>query len=365
MKSAALWMLPLALACDLNPPGPQVGGTEGAVGTTGGHDGHDDGHADDGEDDSADDDEGPDDEGPGEEGPGDEGPGDEGPGDEGPSDTGTDGTGGVPVCYTEPLFPNEAVDDIVGAYGGGAYKNQVIEAMGRRWPAGAFLLQEQINDPYWGQFSDPNSWGGMVGWLDTLVHEQTHLFNAYHAIGVGEPHALYFREDKILYLPPDQGFARSEIMPHLDPQAAGSTYASTYLTGSQGARLFNPLLDEATAYANEVAGMGVFGEYFGGLGVSLRDGSAAFLYFVEVYLRVGRTAHPEWYAWAQTQEVYVEAVELLWLRTHFFYEEAADQFPALGISDDTYRAIAYEPDNIAEIDMFVGKTFTDSSCLGG
>lgn len=306
---------------------------------------------------------------------GDEGPGDEGPGDDGTTDhtgseeddtgseeDGPDG-GGDPNCYTEPLFPDVAVDDIVATYGGGGYKDQVIEAMGRRWPAGAYLLQAQIGDPYWAQFSDPNSWSGMVDWLDTLVHEQTHLFNGNYANSGGLPHALYFREDKIVTLPADQGFARSEIMQHLIPEVAASTYASTYLVGSQGARLFNPLLDEATAYANEVAGLAVFGEYFDGLGVSLRDGSAAFLYFIEVYLRVGRTEHPEWYRWAQSQDGYLEAVELLWLRTHFFYEQVADAYPQLGISDTTYRAAAYEADNLAELAMFTGKSFDDSSCV--
>ena len=109
--------------------------------------------------------------------------------------------------------------------------------------------------------------------------------------------------------------------------------------------------------------MAVFGEYFGGFGLSLRDGSAAFLYFLEVYLRVGRTEHPDWYAWAKTQPVYLEAVELLWLRTHFFYEEVGDDYPELGINDDVYRAAAYDPDNLAELDMFTGKTFDASSCL--
>ena len=289
-------------------------------------------------------------------------------GDDGSSDAGTttgDSTddGGDPNCYSEPLDPDENVDDIVGSYGGAGYKVQVIEAMQRRWPAGAWLLQERIDDPYWGQFSDSSSWEGMVGWLDTLVHEQTHLFNAYHAIDVGENAALYFREDKILYLPTDQGFARAEILQHLIPEAQAGIYAGTYLQGSQGERQFNPLLDEANAYANEVPGLSVFGEYFGGFGLSLRDGSAAFLYFLEVYLRVGRTEHPEWYAWAKTQPVYLEAVELLWLRTHFFYEQVADGFPALGIEDAVYRAAAYEPENLAELSMFTGKAFDASSCV--
>ncbi len=281
-------------------------------------------------------------------------------GDDGPM--GETGEPGDPNCYTEPLNPGADISDIVDNYGGAGWKDDLIEAMGRRWPAGAWLLQEQYNDSYFGQFSDPYSWTGMVGWLDTLVHEETHLFNAYHAIDVGQNHALYFNEDLILYLPPDQGFPRAEIYGHLIPEAQAGIYAPTYLTGQQGQRAFNPLLDETLAYINEVPGLSVFGEYYQG-GVSLRDGAAAFLYFIEVYLRVARTDHPEFYAWAQSQAVYVEAVRTAWLRTHFFYEEVADMYPGLGISDDIYRAAATTPENLAEIEMFIGEPVDASSCL--
>ncbi len=272
------------------------------------------------------------------------------------------GGAGDPNCYSEPLSPSASISDIVSSYGGSNYKDEVIAAMGRRWPAGGFLLTEQKNDPYFGQFSDSSSWPNMVGWLDTLVHEQTHLFNAYHAQGQGEAHALFFREDLIVYLPPEQGFARSQILNQLAPALQNSIYASTYLTGSQGQRGFNPLLDEATCYANEVPGMASFGEYYSG-GLSLRDGSAAFLNFLQVYLRVARESHPSFYSWAKAQPAYVDAVRILWLRTHFFYEAVGDSHPNLGIHDATYRAEAYQPDNLAEIELFIGRAVDDSSCL--
>jgi hypothetical protein len=275
--------------------------------------------------------------------------------------SGGETTGGDPLCYAEPLDPDADVADVVAAYGGADWKDDLIEAMDRRWPAGAYLLDYQRDDSYFGQFSDSNSWTGMVGWLDTLVHEETHLFNAYHAQSVGEMAAIYFTEDNILYLPPEQGFPRSEIMPLLTPGAQNGIYAPTYLTGSQGDRGFNALLDELNCYENEVPGLAVFGEDFGG-GVSLRDGSAAFLYFMEMYLRVAREDHPDFYDWAQGQEVYVEAVKTLWKRAHFFYEEVGDDWPNLGINDAMYRAEANKDENLAELEMFTGVGLDDSPC---
>ena len=87
------------------------------------------------------------------------------------------------------------------------------------------------------------------------------------------------------------------------------------------------------------------------------------MYFLEVYLRVARTDHPDFYAAAKADDAYVEAVRTLWLRTHFFYEEVGDDFPNLGINDGMYRDLAYEDANLAEIEMFVGADLEPSSCV--
>jgi hypothetical protein len=272
-----------------------------------------------------------------------------------------DATPPQPNCYTEPANPSVDISDLVASYGGANWKDELIEALTRRHPATGYLLDRQRNDSYFNQFSDSSSWTGMVGWLDTLSHEETHLFNAYHAQDVGQAAAIYMREDLILYMPSDQSFGRGEIYDDIAQSARDGIYAPTYLTGSQGQRGFNALLDELSCYLNEVAAVGLVGEYFQG-GVSLRDGSVAFLYFMQVYLRVARTEFPQIYSQLQANPVYPELVETLWLRAHFFLE-FADEFPGLGISDDMYRALMYEPANLAEIEMFTGNAVGNSNCL--
>jgi hypothetical protein len=277
--------------------------------------------------------------------------------------SGATGGGSPDNCYSEALDPQASVSDIVSSYGGSGYKGQIIEAMNRRFPAGAYLLQQQKNDPYFAQFSNSSSWKQTVGWFDTLVHEETHLFNAYHAIAQNKVHALYMRADLILYLPSDSNsFARSEIAPHLPPSLASSTYANTYLTGQQGTRGFNALLDELTCYVNEVPALAAFGEYYSG-GVSLRDGAAAFLNFLQVYLKIARSQYPGFYSAAQSHPGYVDAVRTLWLRTHFLYDEVGDNHPQLGIHDKEYRAEMHKAANMKEISLFIGQTVSDSHCL--
>lgn len=264
------------------------------------------------------------------------------------------------TCYTEPAFPDADISDLVAAYGGSGWQDELIEAVRRRWPAGADLLEAQRDDSYFTEFSDPSSWPGMVDWLATLVHEETHLFDAYHAMEVGESFSLFFRGDLILYPPDLDSFPRSEI--HGMVEAGDGMYADTYLSGWQGDRGFIELLDELTAYVNEMAALGLVGEYYEGYGTSSRDGAVAFLYFLELYLRRARTAHPDFYDAARADPVVHEIVETQWLRTHFFLE-FSDRFPSLGINDDAYRAVMHEPDAMNEISDFLGHTVSDSSCI--
>jgi hypothetical protein len=275
---------------------------------------------------------------------------------------GSDAAPPSPRCYEEPAYPDADIGDLVAAYGGPGWKDQLIEAMTRRHPATGWLLEHQRNDSYFDQFSDPSSWSGMVGWLDTLSHEQTHLFNAYHAIGEGQPAALYFSPDHIVYLPAVAGFPRADIRPHLSDETRDGLYARTYLAGAQGQRGINPLLDEQSAYLTELAAVSLVGEYYPGLGVSLRDGSVAFLYFVTVYLRVARTEHPALYQQLRDSAAYRDAVATQWLRT-FFFLEYADAFPNLGIHDAVYRAELSRPETLAEIELFTGLAVDASPCL--
>ena len=203
----------------------------------------------------------------------------------------------------------------------------------------------------------------MVEWLDTLSHEETHLFNAYEAMDRGVHHVLYLRDDLILELPaPADDMARSRIYNELDTDARNGIYAPTYLTGEQGARGFVELLDETSCYLNEIGALGSVGEYYPGYGVSLRDGALALLYFVEEYLALAHSEEPGVWAALQAEPAYRDAVRLLWQRTHFLMPYA-DAHPSLGVEDDMYRALLHGTARMEEISQFGGWRVGDSPCV--
>ncbi len=263
-------------------------------------------------------------------------------------------------CYWEPVDETADISDLLAGYGGANWKDELIEVFDRRHPATGWLLEAQRDDSYFGTFSDSSNWTRMVEWIDTLSHEETHLFNAYEAIRRGVRHTVYLRSDLMFDLDSWlEGFPRSEIRPMV---AIDAIYTDTYFTGSQGARGFIALLDETSCYLNEMAALAVVGEDYPGFGVSSRDGIFAFLYYLELYLRRAREAHPGFYAMIQASPVVKELVQTMWQRT-FFFLPISERFPSLGISDGDYLAAAMEPANLNEMRMFLGVDVGASPCV--
>ena len=282
------------------------------------------------------------------------------PGDTGGAEPPPPGADCPDHCYCEPYDPDANVDDLVAAYSAGNWESTVLEFLGRRWPAGRDLLTDSLSDPYFGSFSDKSSFEAAIGdGLPTEAHEMTHGWDFGHAT-VSE--FSYFVRDDLQYFPPKiDGFARSEIYGMLETSAS-DLYADLYLTGQQGTYGFMDVLDEGNCYMHDMAVYGVVGEFVPWAGVSGRDGAVAFMYYLELYLRRARTQYPQLYAQLQAEPDYVDFVLTQWLRMHFFLP-FVDEYPELGINDAAIREVMYAPQNMAEIEMFVGHELEASNCL--
>jgi hypothetical protein len=273
-----------------------------------------------------------------------------------------DGTAGVECpenCYCEPIDPEAALDDLEAAYSSGNWADTIFEVLGRRWPAGRDLLVDEQDDPYFGAFSDTSSFASLMDGLMTEAHEGTHGWDYGHA---GVDDFAYFLRGDLQFFPPKlHGFDRSEIYGMVEGTAT-DLYKGTYLTGTQGTYGFYELLDEMNCYINGMAAIGVTGEYIP-YGVSGRDGAVAFMYYLELYLRLARTQYPDVYAQIQGDPDYVEMIKIQWLRLHFFKIYAADLHPHIGIYDGEIEELMYADENQSEIEMLIGQELEASNCL--
>lgn len=265
-----------------------------------------------------------------------------------------------PECYTEPFDPTISISDLQAQYNGSNALSVLIEALRRRYPAGADLLIEEQDDPYTGSFIDRSSFGTVMDSAGTEVHEATHGWDYSHALFY-QYFGYWLRDDLKHQLTFNvDGFPRSQIYGDI---ADGSTdlYKNLYLTGEQGTRGLLELLDETNCYINGLGATAAIADYIP-FGISGRDGAVAFLYYVQLYLRRARTQSPQLYAQMQADTALKEHIQTQWLRAHFFLM-FADMSPHIGIRDGEIRANLYAPQNIAEISMLIGRCVDQTNCL--
>jgi len=280
-------------------------------------------------------------------------------GDDGGDDDGTPPTQCPANCYCEPFDGDADIGDLEASFNGSNWAEVMIQVLDRRYPAAADLLVEMQDDPWFGSFTDTSSFTGLMDSVMTEVHEGTHGWDWDHALG--QPYFGYWIRADLVYEPKKiDGFPRSEIAPMLVDDST-SLYAGTYLTGTQGTYGWYELLDEMNAYINGMGAIAAVGEHLP-WGISGRDGAVALFYYVELYLRRARTQYPELYAQLKAEPEYVELVQTQWLRIHFLLDHA-DAHPDLGINDAEIRAHLHDPDNQAEIELFIDHAVDASSCL--
>lgn len=293
-------------------------------------------------------------------------PGDDGavtPGDSGlpPTDANppADGAGATidtvsPTCvdgqYREVLPTGaEPVADV--AYDPANLSASALAYLDRRYPTGAAIVRgcvaangaSRCVDSWVFPSGRANAQSFMLS-LSTVVHEGGHLYDLSLRRGFG---TYYLTEATRLSC--DMGdavgrggqtFARSEL--HADSfqsqfRACASltergcdSYAFIYLDPSRADAGVGPmqgfasLLEETTQYVNSLATGYVFRDQLGRSSKSERDGILAFLWYIERYLYLARTARPEVYAFLSGSECWRNAILTVWGRAWLYLEHSAD-----------------------------------------
>jgi hypothetical protein len=274
-------------------------------------------------------------------------------GDHGPGAGG--GGGGAPggdasACYAEIYDPTASLDDLKGVYLPSGWLPTSLEVMRRRYKTGYFVLVQEETDPSLDAFADPSSWSNLMVSLMTMMHEES--LGLDFASSSSTAHTYVLRDDSSVSVPVLGGmWPESEIAPLLVDDATAS-YDAMYLTGAQGANDVVFLVETLNAYANGLAALTAVADQITSQ-VGARDGVAALLYYLELYLRKGRTSHPAAYAALKADRDWQELVRLEWARGHFWDGEA-QRSAMLEIDAARIWAHASAQENMAEIALFTG-----------
>lgn len=264
----------------------------------------------------------------------------------------------VPQCYAEDYFPSASLSDLAAAWSSSKWKADSLEALRRRLPNGYALMNAMKDDPQLPNFVDSSSWPALMQSLMTMCHEETHGWDYGHANnGMFD---FFMRADlqvQPIWIQPT--WPRSEILRYITDSST-QNYDNTYLTGQQGTYGLVEMSDEINAYTNGLSCIFAVADQLTS-GISARDGVAASLYYLELYLRAGRTSHPQTYAMMKASPDWQKFVAYAWARG-MFWRRVSDGKPLLQIADAPIWAHVDDAVNSAEIEMFSGRKVADIAC---
>jgi hypothetical protein len=222
--------------------------------------------------------------------------------------------------------------------------------MHRRYPAGEFVLTAEQSDSQLPSFADPSSWPALMESLMTMVHEESHGWDFDHAQATTHPYVLTVTNQ--IAVPQITTWPRSDIVQYITDSST-EQYDQTYLTGEQGTYDAVFLFEELNAYCNGLAAITAVADQITQQ-ISARDGVAAHLYYLELYLRAGRTAHASDYAAMKADPTWMKLLRYEWARGHFWDAQARSN-PELNIASDPIWTHIQDPANLAEIQLFTGE----------
>jgi hypothetical protein len=261
-------------------------------------------------------------------------------------------------CYSEPYSPNVNLDDLKNGYDPSAWLSTALTVMQRRYPSGHFILNAEMSDPNLPSAGDGSTWDGLMFSMESMLHDESLQYDADQSQS-GSSYTYVLRNDLTIAPSTLSTWPRGEIM-SLITDTATQAFDRDYLQGGSGNEDVVFLADDWNAFTNGLAAITAVGEQVSSP-TDARDGVAACLYYVELYLKIGRTNHPQAYAALKASPDWQKLVRYQWARG-FFWDKAARAFPNLATMADPIWAHVNDPQNLDEIKQFTGDDASEVAC---
>ena len=279
--------------------------------------------------------------------------------------------------YSEVLpTPEVSIEAEVQGYSAGAYMDFISTVLEKRYPLGAFLIENALLDQSMGHcvdafLSQKNTAEQVIRSMSTLVHECGHFldistggfFSDAYVInesltltcsGVSTPsngggktfsRSLITGDEYSALWPPCASFGSGgECDSYAPIYLNGDPNDATFDSGDQG---FGSVLEEVVQYVNSLATGYAFNDFYS-VSTSERDGILTFLWYMQRYLRMARLDYPDTYNHLVGDSCWREAILTAWGRAWMFLL-LTEEYPQLGLRDAILEPLALDPDLNAEI----------------
>ena len=260
-------------------------------------------------------------------------------------------------CYSEPYDPGANISDLVAAYSGDNWLSTSLAVMQRRYPTGYFVLSAEQADPQLPQFVDPSSWPGLMSSMMTVLDAETAGWDFDNA--TVSVHPFMIVSTMQISAPILTTWQEGEILQYITDTST-QIYDQTELGGQEGTYDGIFLFDGLDSACDGLAAATAVGDQITS-GISARDGLAAHLYYLELYLRAGRTAHAAQYAGMKADPTWQKLVRYEWARGHFWDGQATPN-TNLQIAATPIWANIDAPASLAEIQLFTGEDPAAVAC---
>lgn len=181
----------------------------------------------------------------------------------------------------------------------------------------------------------------------TVVHEEGHML----AIpGANPPSVFAYRivdDSSIVFVEGIEVYGRSAIL-RIHPDPKGDPYVPLYLQGPMGGQDIEMLVEEFVQYAHSLASGYCGFDIPKNMRVSYRDGVITMMWWLEMYLAVGRRDFPRDYRKIIANGNLVKVILDTWERAEYWL--ARTEGTRYGINDARLLKRVNAPANRAEID---------------
>jgi hypothetical protein len=267
------------------------------------------------------------------------------------------GTDAAPACYSEPYDPHANIADVASAFGGSNWLTSALTVMQRRYPTGYFVLNAGQHDPQLPQFVDASSWSAFMGSMMTMLDVETGQWDFDNASATAHPFVIL--DSMQISVPVMTTWQQGEILQYIT-DASTQSYDQTELQGQEGTYDGVFLFDDVDCAAEGLATATTVGDQLT-YALPARDGVAAHLYYMELYLKDGRTNHAADYAAIKGDPSWQKIVRYEWARGHFWDAQATPNANLQLAAAPIWTHID-DPANLQEIQLFTGESPDAVAC---